>query len=134
MICEYCGGAVLYTIINDIILYVLTVESDGHCGLPKGHIEPGETEKETALREIKEETGIDAVLLDKFTLRIEYKMKNGNIKQTTYFIGKYNNQAIKCNSKELSEVKLLPFNEAIEAVTYQAVKDVLTKANHFLNK
>ena len=129
---EYCSGAVLYTVVNDKILYVLVVESDGHCGLPKGHIETGETERETALREIKEETGINAVLFDDFAIKVEYETKEGSIKRTTYFIASYYNQVIECNNNELLEVKLLPFDEAMATLTYQDIKDVLQKANHFL--
>ena len=78
---EYCSGAVLYTEVNGIINYVLVVEMDGHCGLPKGHIELGETEIQAALREIKEETGITANILDGFLTKVEYTMNNGNLKQ-----------------------------------------------------
>ena len=77
---EYCSGAVLYTKVNNIINYILVVEIDGHCGFPKGHIEFCETEIQSALREIKEETGITANILDGFLNKIEYAMKNGNIK------------------------------------------------------
>ena len=47
---EKSCGAVLYTIENNEILYLLVRDSRGICGLPKGHVEPGETEVETALR------------------------------------------------------------------------------------
>ena len=132
MQCEYCSGAVLYTEVNNIINYVLVVEIDGHCGFPKGHIELGETEIQAALREIKEETGITANILDGFLVKIEYAMKNGNIKQTTYFCAKYENQTIKYDEHELSGVKLLPFDEALLSLTYQNVKDVLIKANQYI--
>ncbi len=128
---EYCSGAVLYTEVNNIINYVLVVEIDGHCGLPKGHIELGETEIQAALREIKEETGIASNILDGFLIKIECKMKNGNIKQTTYFCAKYENQTIKYNEHELLGVKLLPFDEALLSLSYQNVKDVLIKANQY---
>ena len=128
---EYCSGAVLYTEVNIIINYVLVVEIDGHCGLPKGHIELGETEIQAALREIKEETGIASNILDGFLIKIECKMKNGNIKQTTYFCAKYENQTIKYNEHELLGVKLLPFDEALLSLSYQNVKDVLIKANQY---
>lgn len=98
---EYCSGAVLYTEVNNIINYVLVVEIDGHCGFSKGHIEFCETEIQAALREIKEETGITANILDGFLIKIEYAMKNGNIKQTTYFCAKYENQTIKYDEHEL---------------------------------
>ena len=132
MQCEYCSGAVLYTEVNNIINYVLVVEIDGHCGFPKGHIELGETEIQAALREIKEETGITANILDGFLVKIEYAMKNGNIKQTTYFCAKYENQTIKYDEHELLGVKLLPFDEALLSLTYQNVKDVLIKANQYI--
>ena len=129
---EYCGGAVLYTEINNTINYVLVVEIDGHCGFPKGHIELGETEIQAALREVKEETGITANILDGFLIKIEYAMKNGNIKQTTYFCAKYENQTIKYDEHELLGVKLLPFDEALLSLSYQNVKDVLIEANQYI--
>lgn len=132
MQCEYCSGAVLYTEVNNIINYVLVVEIDGHCGFPKGRIELGEAEIQAALREIKEETGITANILDGFLVKIEYAMKNGNIKQTTYFCAKYENQTIKYDEHELLGVKLLPFDEALLSLTYQNVKDVLIKANQYI--
>ena len=129
---EYCSGAVLYTKINNIINYVLVVEIDGHCGFPKGHIELGETEIQTTLREIKEETGITANILDGFLKKIEYTMKNGNVKQTTYFCAEYENQIIKYDEHELLGVKLLPFDEALLSLSYQNVKDVLIEANQYI--
>ena len=53
----------------------MVVEIHGHCGFPKGHIEFCETEIQAALREIKEETGITANILDGFLIKIEYAMK-----------------------------------------------------------
>lgn len=131
---EYCSGAVLYTEVNRIINYVLVVESDGHCGLPKGHIELGETEIQAALREIKEETDITASILDGFLKKVEYTMNNGNIKQTTYFCARYVDQMIKCNKHELLSVKLLPFGEAVLSLSYPKIKDVLIEANQYITR
>ena len=131
---EYCSGAVLYTEVNHVINYVLVVEIDGHCGFPKGHIELGEAEIQAALREIKEETGITANISDGFLTKIEYAMKNGNIKQTTYFCAKYENQTIKFDEHEILNVKLLPFDEALLSLSYQDVKDVLIEANQYITR
>ena len=57
---EYAAGAILYTIDNGVVKFILVEESDGHIGFPKGHIENGETDEVCALREIWEETGIHA--------------------------------------------------------------------------
>ena len=122
---EYCSGAVLYTESQESIYYVLVVENDGHCGLPKGHIEFGETEAQAALREIKEETGITAKLAEGFQIAIEYPMENGTIKRTTYFCTQYENQALHDHARELLGVKLLPFHEALVSLSHPQVKDVL---------
>lgn len=129
---EYCSGAVLYTKINNIINYILVLEIDGHCGFPKGHIELGETEIQTTLREIKEETGITANILDGFLKKIEYTIKNGNIKQATYFCAKYENQTIKYDEHKLLGVKLLPFDKALLSLSYQNVKYLLIEANQYI--
>ena len=129
---EYCSGAVLYTEVHNIIHYVLVVEIDGHCGLPKGHIKLGETEIQAALREIKEETGITANILDGFLTKIAYTMHNGNMKQTTYFCARYENQSIKYDKHEILDVKLLPFEKAVLSLSYQSVKDVLIEANQYI--
>lgn len=47
---EYSAGGVLYTVYHGKRLYVVVTELDGHTGLPKGHMEKGETARMTALR------------------------------------------------------------------------------------
>ena len=59
-------------------------------------------------------------------------MKNGNVKQTTYFCAEYENQIIKYDEHELLGVKLLPFDEALLSLSYQNVKDVLIEANQYI--
>ena len=57
-----CGAVVLRK--NQGRLQVLLIKhiNGGHWAFPKGHVEPGETEEQTALREIKEETGLSVTL------------------------------------------------------------------------
>ncbi len=61
MNCEYFCGAVVFTRMDGEPHYLLVRAKDrpkGCHGFPKGHMEPGETEVQTALREIFEETGL----------------------------------------------------------------------------
>lgn len=129
---EYCSGAVLYTEVNNITNYVLDCRNRRTLWhFPKVILNYVKQKYKQALREIKEETGIASNILDGFLIKIECKMKNGNIKQTTYFCAKYENQTIKYNEHELLGVKLLPFDEALLSLSYQNVKDVLIKANQY---
>ncbi|MBR6598855.1 MAG: NUDIX domain-containing protein, partial [Oscillospiraceae bacterium] len=57
-----CGGVVYRKSHGNLEILLIKHINSGHWSFPKGHIEANETEQETALREIKEETGIDVVL------------------------------------------------------------------------
>lgn len=74
-ICYYekSCGAVLYTEDEGVRKYILITNISGHIGFPKGHIEYGETEKQTALREIYEETGVHTEIIDGFREFYNYK-------------------------------------------------------------
>ena len=61
---EKSCGAVVFTVIDSSIKYVIVESKEGYFGFPKGHVEKNETEKETALREIREETGLNVDIID----------------------------------------------------------------------
>ena len=55
---EKSCGAIVFTYENEIRKYVIIRETglyQGYCGFPKGHMEAGETEQDTAIREVKED-------------------------------------------------------------------------------
>ena len=71
---EKCCGAVVYTKIGDQIHYLLVQNLKGIYGFPKGHMEADETETETAIREIKEEVGLDVELYTSFRTTGSYML------------------------------------------------------------
>ena len=71
---EYSCGAVLYTVDGGVRKYVLIMEPNGAYGFPKGHRRRTEDDIDCALREIKEETGIDATILPNFKRTIKYNV------------------------------------------------------------
>jgi ADP-ribose pyrophosphatase YjhB (NUDIX family) len=79
MIVEQAGGIVLL----DGRLVVRRTAS-GDWVLPKGHIEPGETAEQTAIREIAEETGLETTALEPTSV-IEF-MQQGEMRRVTFFI------------------------------------------------
>ena len=127
---EKSCGAVLYTVIAGTRHYVLVSNMNGgNCAIPKGHVEGNEIEKETALREIFEETNIHAEFVDGF--RKQITILNGT-KDIVFFIAKYENQSPKCNPNEHDEIMVLPFEEALAAITWEHTKEVLCEAERFL--
>ena len=131
---EKSCGAVVFTAADGKRKYVVIRSVGGDYGFPKGHMEAGETEEMTALREIKEEVGISVTLLDGFRQEEWYDLPNkpGVRKQVVYFLGKYQEQTLVCQEAEISGVQLLPYEEAVERLTFDQMKEVLKKAEAFL--
>ena len=130
-----CGG-VVFTRNNDEIRYVIIQHLGGHWGFPKGHMELGETEENTALREIQEEIGISAKLIDGFRVEEQYPLPNkpGTTKMVVYFLAEYAGQEISHQKEELKAAYLLSYEEAVNQLTFEETKRILAKANTFLEK
>ena len=131
---EKSCGAVVFTIADGQIQYLLAQSLEGVYGFPKGHMEPGETETETALREVLEETNIRATFLDGFRAISEYSLprKRGTMKQVVYFLGEYHNQQVIHQKEELRGTRLASYEEAIGLLRFEDSKQILTDANWFL--
>ena len=113
---------------------LLVHHNKGHYGFPKGHVENNETEYETAIREVKEETNCDAKIIDGFREVITYSPKENVIKDVVFFVGEPITKNIKPQEIEVSEVLFANINEALNLVTYDEEKDILEKAIEFYNK
>lgn len=129
---EISAGAVIYTIINKEINYLLIKDFHGNFGFPKGHLEKDETEIDAAIREIKEEVGIDIILDTNFRKELNYIMPNGMNKKSVYYIGFYKDQKINKQLEEVDETLLLPFSKAIDTLTFDNMKEALVEANNYI--
>jgi inorganic pyrophosphatase len=131
---EKSAGAVVYTVLDNSVKYLLIKSQNGDVGFPKGHIERGETEEAAALREIFEETSVKVELLRDFKETVSYTMPNGKSKTVVYFAAEFENQTPKHNDGfEYNEYMLLDYTEALKALTFDNMKEILTKVNIFLN-
>ena len=130
---EYSCGAVVYTIINGKRKYVIITNMKGIYGFPKGHMEKYETEKQTALREIKEEIGLDVNIIDGFKATETIKKDEQRIKHITYFMASYTDQKLKPQKGEVSSIKLMSYDQAIKLFKFDSRKEVLRQAEDFLN-
>ncbi len=126
-----CGG-VIYKEQNEEKYFLVVHMQMGHWTFPKGHVEPNETEEETAVREIKEETNIDVELLSGFRKTTEYSPRPNAIKEVVYFIGRPVSEEISCQMSEVQEARWETLEKAKELLTYQSDKSILCLANHYL--
>ena len=131
---EISAGAVVFTLIDHDLKYVIIHDNNGNYGFPKGHQERDETLNETAIREIKEEIGIDIELLDDFKKEIFYTLPSGNNKQAIYFLATYNNQELKAQEGEINKIMLLSYKEAYNLINFVDVKNILESANNYIIK
>lgn len=117
-----CGVIVFY---NDKVL--LIKHNLGHIGFPKGHVEGMETEEETAIREVKEETNCDVEIIPGFREIITYSPKKNITKDVIFFIGKPLNKELSPQLAEVQKVDFVNYKEALNLLTYQDEKDLLKK-------
>lgn len=133
MIYEKSCGAVVFTREGDVIKYVLVQQKEGFYGFPKGHMEPGESEKETALREIYEELSLRPVFIDGFVTTDEHPIPGKDVmKQMVYFLAEFSDQDVVFQDEELLSAPLVTYEEAMNLFEYESSKRILTEANDYL--
>ena len=120
-----CGAVVCRKGENGLEILLIQHKNGGHCAFPKGHVEKKETEEETALREIKEETGLKVALDTAFRKMVTYSPKPGVMKDVIYFAAKAKKDGARPQPEEVLELCWKSPEEALEAVTYDTDRQVL---------
>ena len=123
---EKSCGAVVYRD-GDAGMEVLLIKhkNGGHWAFPKGHVEKKETEAETTLREIKEETGLKVELDTSFREIVAYSPKPGVMKDVIYFAAKAKKDHARPQLEEVLEICWKSPQEALGLVTYATDRQVL---------
>lgn len=122
---EKSCGAVIFGETGDKIL--LIQQAAGHWGFPKGHVEDGETEVETAIREIKEETNLDVEINEKFRYVESYSPKEDVEKDVVFFVAKKIGGEIVAQEDEVQKIVWVSYEEAMDRLTFESSKNVLEK-------
>ena len=131
---EFSAGAVVFTNTGNTIKYALVVERSGHCGFPKGHIEEGEEEKDTAVREIFEETGVRARLVGDFYREVEYSIGARKKKHVSYFLAEFDQSEVLVKARDIRAVHLVPFRAAMSLLTHENSRAILRDAKKYIEK
>ena len=132
---EKSCGAVVFTKEQGIIQFVVIRSNEGMYGFPKGHMEGSESEAETALREILEETGLSVTFIPGFRVENTYTyIRNDEkiLKQVVYFLGEYSNQLPVAQETELAGIHLMDYDHAMNVLQFENLKELLTQANSYL--
>lgn len=116
---------------NTEILLVRHIKS-GYWSFPKGHVEEGETEEETARREIKEETGLDVLLDTGFRETVTFSPRRNTKKTVVYFVGMATSHELVPQQEEISELRWHEIGQAVTALTYENDKMIVNKAKAFI--
>ena len=134
---EKSCGAVVYCQTDNEIKYLLACECSGYWVFPKGHMEAGESEQDTALREVKEETGLEVTFVEGFRATDEHSLaregRPNTIKQTVYFLAKFEKQMFVPQETEILRIELMDYEKALATLQFDSFKRILTQAHQFLN-
>jgi bis(5'-nucleosidyl)-tetraphosphatase len=134
MLREKSCGAVLF-VRNAELLYLLLKYEAGHWDFVKGNVEPNESEKDTVLRELKEETGIVATqTIEGFREGIVYYYRRQGStvhKEVVFFLIEADTKKVTLSFEHVG-FDWLNYERALEKLTFKNAKDVLQKAHAFL--
>lgn len=131
---EKTCGAVLYYGKGENRRYFLIKNNSGHIGFPKGHIEYGETEADTALREVFEECGLKVRLTPDFRTEYTFTTLEKTIKTSVFFLAEFNpDDAVKIQQEEVIGDWLLSYADAMDKLNWKQDKEILRQAEEYLS-
>ena len=132
---EYSAGIVLFKEKDGRRKYLILHYPGGHFDFPKGHLESGETEKQAAIRELHEETGIEITdIYPGFEEKIVFSFWRGASrvdKTVTFFLAETSTPKVTI-SHEHKGYLWLEYSEAVKKITFGNAKRILTKAEELL--
>ena len=111
---------------------VLVTQHSKHHGwdFPKGHIEQGESSEQAAIREVKEETGVKAKIIEKIGQTEYFYFDSGErvFKTVVFFIMKFLEQGVATTGFEVESIVWLPVDEVGNKLTFKDTKELWKKA------
>lgn len=123
-----CGGIIFYKTKQNTKILLVKNNNGRYWSFPKGHIEEGETEQETAIREIKEETGLDVTIVKNFREISEYCPFGKIRKRVVFFLARAFTDNVKIQEEEIDSYIWVDLQQARKLCTYDNDLRIIEKA------
>jgi 8-oxo-dGTP diphosphatase len=124
------GGVVVRPENGEARIAVIHRPRYGDWSLPKGKLDPGETFTDAALREVREETGLEATPVEKLGDIKYWYARDGDrvMKIVTFFLFRYRSGRLEDHDHEVEEALWIPLEEAPERLAYKSEKEIAQTA------
>ena len=129
---EKLCGAIVLKMMNGRVCTLLVRQNAGHWGFHKGHTEQGETEEQTALREVLEETGLTIKIAAAFRDETHYSPKAGVYKDVVYFLAEPLSGTENPQKEEINQIEWVTMIDAMALLTFENDAMLLRSAVKYL--
>lgn len=129
---ESSCGAVVYRMEQGRRKFLLIRNRrSAHWGFPKGHVEPGETSEQTAIREVLEETGLHIKILPDFVKKSDYTIQGKIEKSVQIFLARTEEINYTLQEEEIEECGWFSYEKALNVLNYDNDKTILNDAMQY---
>jgi 8-oxo-dGTP pyrophosphatase MutT (NUDIX family) len=129
---EFSAGGVVVRGADVVVIVPVKRDMAGNrvLGLPKGHPDASETPEAAALREVREETGVEGELVSKLgDVRYWYQRGNRRVfKLVTFFLMEYRSGDVSDHDHEVEEACWMPMTQAARSLTYAGEREMVVRA------
>jgi 8-oxo-dGTP pyrophosphatase MutT (NUDIX family) len=124
------GGVVVRN--GDVVVIVPRrrgASGDRVLGLPKGHLDGDESEVDAAIREVREETGVEAEPIERLgEISYTYDRRGRPIdKRVAFYLFQYRSGEL-AHDHEIENVRWMPLEEAAHSLTYEGEREMVQRA------
>jgi 8-oxo-dGTP pyrophosphatase MutT (NUDIX family) len=129
---EFSAGGVVVRGNDVVVIVPVKRDAAGNrvLGLPKGHADGDETPEAAATREVREETGVDAELVDKLgDVRYTYQRGGRQVdKLVRFYLFEYRSGDVADHDHEIEDARWMPMAQAAESLTYSGEREMVARA------